>query len=334
MQQNSAPSLTQPASVDIYRVLAGVLTKLVMRNDAMAQGRSAPIEPSPFNALTPPEISIEEYLGRLLKYMACSEACTILALIYIDRVIQFNNQSFVLTSLNIHRLLITSMVVAAKFFDDRYYTNLYYAQVGGISVAELNTMELDFLFLINFSLHVSEDHYRRYFSELKKHAASRHAAIPAPVPQWAVVPTSARRPSSARHPMEIEAAPAGSGFAQPQQAGPLGGTPQATGQSSPISVQQQTPPVSATGPVGTLVYAHAPAGAPVYAAPLLTAPTGYPVNVMLGYPMGGAPLAKAQAQAQAPAPYGAKPYASYPVPYMGMPMSVAPMQPQSPQQSQ
>ncbi len=31
------------------------------------------------------------------------------------------------------RLLITSIMTAAKFFDDKYYKNEYYAKVGGIS---------------------------------------------------------------------------------------------------------------------------------------------------------------------------------------------------------
>ena len=50
-----------------------------------------------------------------------------LALIYIDRLIQ--KDSFALTALNVHRVLITSVMIAAKFFDDQYYNNAYYAKV-------------------------------------------------------------------------------------------------------------------------------------------------------------------------------------------------------------
>ena len=68
----------------------------------------------------------------ILKYAGCSEETFILALIYMDQVVQFN-PDFVISSLNVHRLLITAIMLASKFFDDVYYNNAYYARVGGIS---------------------------------------------------------------------------------------------------------------------------------------------------------------------------------------------------------
>lgn len=50
-----------------------------------------------------------------------------LALIYVDRLIQQGR--FALTPLNVHRVLITAVMLAAKFFDDQYFNNLYYAKV-------------------------------------------------------------------------------------------------------------------------------------------------------------------------------------------------------------
>ena len=67
------------------------------------------------------------YLDRILKYSSCSNECFVLGLIYMDRFIQRND--FALTALNVHRVAITSVMVAAKFFDDQYYNNAYYAKV-------------------------------------------------------------------------------------------------------------------------------------------------------------------------------------------------------------
>ena len=67
--------------------------------------------------------------GSILKYAGCSEETFILALIYMDQVVQFNPE-FVISSLNVHRLLITAIMLASKFFDDVYYNNAYY--VGGV----------------------------------------------------------------------------------------------------------------------------------------------------------------------------------------------------------
>jgi hypothetical protein len=33
-------------------------------------------------------------------------------------------------------------VIAAKYLDDEYYKNTYYASIGGIPVAELNSLEV------------------------------------------------------------------------------------------------------------------------------------------------------------------------------------------------
>ena len=95
---------------------------------------------------------------RIHKYASCSNECYVLALIYIDRLIQRNN--FLLTNLNVHRVVITAILLAAKFFDDAYYNNAYYAKIGGVLVSEMNGLEVDFLFRINFSLHVTPEEYK------------------------------------------------------------------------------------------------------------------------------------------------------------------------------
>jgi hypothetical protein len=98
-----------------------------------------------------------------------------LALIYIDRLIQRSN--FLLTELNVHRAVITAVLLAAKFFDDAYYNNAYYAKVGGVLVSEMNGLEVDFLFRINFSLHVTPDIFEKYRSELLSQASTIHAML-------------------------------------------------------------------------------------------------------------------------------------------------------------
>jgi hypothetical protein len=87
--------------------------------------------------------------------------------------------NFLLTDLNVHRVVITSVLLAAKFFDDAYYNNAYYAKVGGVMVSEMNGLEVDFLFRINFSLHVTPEVFGKYRAELVVHSGS--AAVPPPL---------------------------------------------------------------------------------------------------------------------------------------------------------
>lgn len=152
----------------VVTVLAAVLERLVKSNAQSVNPNDSKPEVTKFHALKAPGISIKQYLERIHKYASCSTECFVLALIYIDRLIQNNN--FVLSELNVHRVVITAILLAAKFFDDAYYNNAYYAKVGGVLVSEMNGLEVEFLFRINFSLHVKPDVFIKYQDELVSHA--------------------------------------------------------------------------------------------------------------------------------------------------------------------
>ncbi|GKY93336.1 hypothetical protein MPSEU_000301200 [Mayamaea pseudoterrestris] len=152
----------------LCRVLANVLDRLVQANGHLA--RLDPGQVTRFHAMKAPGITVQAYLERIHKYASCSNECFVLALIYIDRLIQRSN--FLLTELNVHRVVITAVLLAAKFFDDAYYNNAYYAKVGGVLVSEMNGLEVDFLFRINFSLHVASDVFSKYRGELMVHSSS------------------------------------------------------------------------------------------------------------------------------------------------------------------
>lgn len=153
----------------LVHVLSCVLSRLVAANDKKA-ATGPGMGVTKFHALRPPSIGIRDYLERILKYASCSNECFVLALVYIDRLIQRN--SFVLSSLNVHRIIITSVMLAAKFFDDQYFNNAYYGKVGGVPCAEINSLELEFLFSVNFALHVAPEVYTKYEGELKNHMMS------------------------------------------------------------------------------------------------------------------------------------------------------------------
>lgn len=182
----------------LIKVLAAVLDRLVKSNASIA--RSDPGQVTKFHALKAPGICVEAYLERVHKYASCSNECFILALIYIDRLIERNN--FLLTELNVHRVVITAILLAAKFFDDAYYNNAYYAKVGGVLVSELNGLEVDFLFRINFSLHASPEVFEKYKAELVAHSinsglsASHLSSVPSKLPHILEVESGSNSASS------------------------------------------------------------------------------------------------------------------------------------------
>ncbi|MCO5563504.1 hypothetical protein L7F22_017147 [Adiantum nelumboides] len=123
-----------------------------------------------FHGMKAPGIGVARYVERIYKYAHCSPACFVVAYAYLDRFIH-RQPAVPVTSLNIHRLLITSVMVAAKFLDDAYYNNAYYAKVGGVSTTEMNRLELEFLFTLGFRLQVTTHIFESYCCHLEREYA-------------------------------------------------------------------------------------------------------------------------------------------------------------------
>ncbi|KAF5188323.1 Cyclin-u4-1 [Thalictrum thalictroides] len=159
-----------PSSLEMPKVitfLSSLLEKVSETNDLNYQLLQQPQKISVFHGLTRPTISIQNYLERIFKYANCSPSCFVVAYVYLDRFAQ-KQPSLPINSFNVHRLLITSVMVAAKFMDDMYYNNAYYAKVGGISITEMNYLEVDFLFGLSFHLNVTPNTFHTYCSYLQR----------------------------------------------------------------------------------------------------------------------------------------------------------------------
>mmetsp|Transcript_75536 Transcript_75536/g.218184 ORF Transcript_75536/g.218184 Transcript_75536/m.218184 type:complete len:272 (+) Transcript_75536:48-863(+) len=118
-----------------------------------------------FHSARPPPISIKDYMTRLTTYYHCSDGCLTLALVYIDRLLKIH-PGFVVSALNIHRLLAVSIMVAAKFHDDVFYSNAYYAKVAGLQTKELNKLEEKFLDMLKWRMYVLPAEYGEYLSRV------------------------------------------------------------------------------------------------------------------------------------------------------------------------
>lgn len=160
----TATSVAEPAvaanpnNADFFvSSLACVLTHLVsLRGDSEDTG---PV--TVFQGVRAPSVSIHDYLFRISRYFLCSPECFVMSLVYIDRIMK-KRQDFVISKLNIHRLIVTSVMLAVKFFDDVYYSNAYYGKVGGVKGPEMNVLEVHFLRLIDWHLFVSPEEFDLY----------------------------------------------------------------------------------------------------------------------------------------------------------------------------
>lgn len=158
----------------VITFLSSLLQRVADSNDLSQQ--LYPQKVSIFHGLSRPPISIQNYLERIFKYANCSPSCFVVAYVYLDRFAQ-RQSCFPINSFNVHRLLITSVLISVKFMDDIYYNNAFYAKVGGISTAEMNLLEVDFLFGLGFQLNVTPTMFHAYCSYLQ-----REMLIQSPLP--------------------------------------------------------------------------------------------------------------------------------------------------------
>ncbi|ORY50866.1 cyclin-domain-containing protein, partial [Rhizoclosmatium globosum] len=143
-------------------MIADMLQRLTSHNDQIPLSSSTLTR---FHSRAPPNISILDYLRRIVKYASVERVCLLILLVYIDRVCE-RNRAFTISSLTVHRFIITGVTVACKALCDSFLQNSMYAKVGGISTKELNVLEIEFLTLIGWDLTASAERLQDYYRNL------------------------------------------------------------------------------------------------------------------------------------------------------------------------
>ena len=128
-----------------------------------------------------PKIALSEYISRLTFYLgniaqtekkglrdpdAHSDLAIrylIATIIYMDRL---RSKGLVVTPLNIHRLLITGVLLASKTLDDLQPGLTYFADLGGLSAAELGSLEVTMLDLLDWKTTIEPKVFRNRYASL------------------------------------------------------------------------------------------------------------------------------------------------------------------------
>ena len=64
--------------------------------------------------------------------------------------------------------MLTAILLIHKYYDDAYYNNKVLADIGGVSVEEINQLEIEFLQQINFNIYVKVEEYKMYRLSIDK----------------------------------------------------------------------------------------------------------------------------------------------------------------------
>ena len=105
-----------------------------------------------------PNITIYDYINRIISYTEIEENTLICSLIYIDRL----DKKKQVTKFNVHRIFFSAVLSSIKYNEDEFFANEYYAKVAGVSLNELNKMEYDFLVLLDFNLYIEPNIFNDY----------------------------------------------------------------------------------------------------------------------------------------------------------------------------
>ena len=158
------------ASNHVIDIVADILEEIVKDNEKNNENESNISDSnesaiiSVFTSNKTPQISIKKYLTRIMKYSKPETSTVIICLIYIDKICE--NSSLQLSIYNIHRIILSCMILALKYNEDDYYSNKYYAKVGGISLKELNELEYNIMVLLQFNFFIDDITYEKYQAQL------------------------------------------------------------------------------------------------------------------------------------------------------------------------
>ena len=117
----------------------------------------------PFSCINKPNISLLDYLRRIIKYTKIEFSTLILSMIYLDRICK---DKIFLNEFNIHRIIFISILMAYYYNEDCTDSRKFLARVSGISMKEMVMLEQVFIELIDFNFFVDEEifeQYKKYF---------------------------------------------------------------------------------------------------------------------------------------------------------------------------
>ena len=111
-----------------------------------------------FDTANIPNISIYDYIIRIILYSNCDENILISSLVYFDKIGKIKK----ITYSNVYKILFTSILLSLKYNEDEIYKNDYYSQIAGVSIYELKKMEYEFYILVNFNLYINKSNFMKY----------------------------------------------------------------------------------------------------------------------------------------------------------------------------
>ena len=104
-------------------------------------------------------LSISDYVRRLTAQLRLDEEVLVVAYLFILRFLANHENS--LTSSTVHKVVLSAVILADKWHQDKQLSMRQYGRVGGVAPREAARLESHFWKAIQFRVHVSGAAYRR-----------------------------------------------------------------------------------------------------------------------------------------------------------------------------
>jgi len=160
---NKMPSKMETSPV--LRVVAALLTTVAKRGGDKQRTEDL----YAYDSRKVPACSVERYLARWMYYTEGGDNVAVIAAVYVDRVCTATGLQ--LHENNVHRVVLCALLLAAKWLEEQPFRMSHYAQVGAVTISELQQLEKDFLSHIKWNLHVSRTEQGQYLAAFKNHPA-------------------------------------------------------------------------------------------------------------------------------------------------------------------
>ena len=115
---------------------------------------------------SPDPQTIFEFCANIMLLTKMEKEIIIIALIYIERLIF--NTGLLITSRNWRKLIFIALLIASKIWDDDSLENIHFSQIfAHLKIGEINSLEKNFMELINYKVFVKFSEFMKYYFALK-----------------------------------------------------------------------------------------------------------------------------------------------------------------------
>jgi ATP-dependent 26S proteasome regulatory subunit len=141
-------------------IIPYVLKKIVQSN---AENKTKKTH-SVFDSSLSDKITLEDYLMRIRKHSDLELNTLVCSFILIDKLI--NTHRIILSTKNVHKILLSGILISIKFMEDVIYKQNDYAKIGGVSLSSLSAIETAFLKIIDYKIVISHDVFEQYYTKI------------------------------------------------------------------------------------------------------------------------------------------------------------------------